>query len=322
MTIRSIVARASAGILAALLAIQCWAADYPVRPVRLVVPFAPGGSTDITGRLLARFLEKRWKQPVTVENRPGAGGVIGSDVVAKAVPDAYTLLVGVSWLPVMDVLYKDVPFVAARDFAPIAIIGASGYVLLAATNVPVKSFQEFVAYSRANPGKLNFGSPGGDPTLEFENLRTRVGWDLLTIAYKGGGPALNALLAGEVHLLLGGPHQAAPLARAGKVRPLAVTLKQRHPLLPDVPTMAEVGVAGYEAGYWLGLFGPAKTPADIVDFLSREVATFQKDPEVLERFATLGWDTVRVSPEGMREIMIQKSKNGADLARRAGIKPE
>jgi tripartite-type tricarboxylate transporter receptor subunit TctC len=322
MNIERIVERAGAGVLAVLLAVHCWAADYPARPVQMIVPFAPGASTDVTARLLAGYLEQRWKQPFVVVNRPGAGGVIGTDAVAKSAPDGYTLLVGVSWTPVMHLLHRDVPFDALRDLMPVSIIGASGYVLMVPSSLPVNSFQELVAHSKNNPGKLNFGSPGGDPLLEFENLRGRVGWDIVPVTYKGGGPALNALLAGEVQLMFGGPHQAAPLARAGKIRPLAVTLKQRHALLPDVPTMEEAGVAGYEAGYWIGMFVPARTPADIVAMLNREIAAFQKDPEMTKRFAALGWDAVHTSPERTLEIMTQRAKVGAEVARRAGIKPE
>jgi len=322
MNIRGIAAYACAGLMGVVVALPSMAADYPTRAMRMVVPFAPGASTDITARLFARHLEQKWKQPVVVENRPGVGGALGTDLVAKAAPDGHTLLAGVSWIPVMNLLYRDVQFDALRDLAPVSIIGASGYVLMAAAGLPVKSLQEFVAYSKSNPGKLNFGSPGGDPLLEFENLRGRLGWDLTSVPYKGGGPALNALIAGEVHLMLGGPHQAAPLARAGKIRPLAVTLKQRHVLLPDVPTMEEQGLAGYEAGYWIGLFAPAKTPPAIVAALNREVAEFQKDPEVMKRFGALGWDAVHTSPERMLEIMTQRAKVGAEVARRAGIKPE
>jgi tripartite-type tricarboxylate transporter receptor subunit TctC len=322
MYLQRILSLAGAGILVAFFSLQGRAADYPARQVQMIVPFAPGASTDVTARLLAGHLEQRWKQSVIVVNRPGAGGVIGTDAVAKAAPDGHTLLVGVSWTPVMHLLHRDVPFDALRDLMPVSIIGASGYVLMVPPSLPVKTFQEFVAHSKSNPGKLNFGSPGGDPLLEFEYLRGRVGWDIIPVTYKGGGPALNALLAGEVHLMFGGPHQAAPLARAGKVRPLAVTLKQRHALLPDVPTMEESGVAGYEAGYWIGMFVPARTPADIVALLNREIEAFQKDPEMTKRFAALGWDAIHTSPERTLEIMTQRAKVGAEVARRAGIKPE
>lgn len=298
------------------------AADYPTRAVQLVVPFAPGASTDATARLLGTFLEQRWKQPVVVLNRPGAGGVIGTDSVAKAPADGYTLLVGVSWTPVMHLLHRDVPFDALKDLAPISVIGASGYVLIVPASLPVRSFQEFVAHAKANPGKLNFGSPGGDPMLEFEILKSRVGWDVTPVPYKGGGPALNALLAGEVQLMFGGPHQAAPLARAGKLRPIAVTTRQRHPLLPEVPTMEQSGVPGYEAGYWIGLFAPARTPADILQRLHREVAAFQRDPEILKKFAGLGWDAMPTTPEQMAEIMRERARVGTEVARRAGLKPE
>jgi tripartite-type tricarboxylate transporter receptor subunit TctC len=314
--------RIALGFIAAALALHCWAQDYPFKPVRLIVPFAPGASTDITARLFARYLEQKGKQPVVVENRPGAGGVLGTDVVAKAAPDGYTLLAGVSWVPVMHLLYRDVPFDALKDLAPVSILGASGYVLMAAANVPVKTLPEFIAYSKSQPGKLNFGNPGGDPLLEFENFRGKLGWDLTPIAYKGGGPALNALVAGEVQLMFGGPHQAAPLARAGKIRPLAVTLARRHALLPEVPTMEEAGFPGYEAGYWIGLLAPARTPPAIVAQLNREVGEFLKDPEVMKRFETLGWDAMPTSPERMREIMTQRARVGAEVAQRAGLKPE
>ena len=295
---------------------------YPNHAVRLIVPYAPGASTDITARMLGAWLEKKWGQPVIVENKAGGGATIGSDLVAKAAPDGYTLLLATSGVFTGPAFFKNMPYNPVRDFAPISLIAASGYILIAPSNLPVKNLREFVAYAKANPGKLNYGTPGGDPILEGARLKQRAGIDLLHIQYKGGGPLTNALAAGEVQLMYAGPHQAAPLVKAGKAIALAFTRNYRHPLLPEVPTMAESGYADFEAYYWVALLAPANTPKDIVTSLNRDVVEFSKAAENLEKFAALGWDPAGSTPEQLADISAQFTRRAIEGGPRAGIVPE
>jgi len=265
---------------------------YPSKVVHLIVPFATGGSTDALARVLAQQLGERIGQPVIVENRPGAGGTVGSDFVARATPDGYTLLLGtVSTHAVAVSLYQHLPYDPLRDFAPITEIATiPNLVVVNADKTPVKTLAEFIQLAKKQPGTLSYASngPGTSNHLASELLKSTAGIDLLHVPYKGSGPALNDLLGGQVSMMMDVVMTSYPHVKAGKLRALAVTGATRSPLLPDVPTVAEQGFPGFEAIVWFGVFAPAKTPQPIVDYLNRELVAVIKGPKLAQLLESQG----------------------------------
>jgi tripartite-type tricarboxylate transporter receptor subunit TctC len=300
----------------ALFALPATAADddYPNRPVKIVVPFAPGGSTDVVARILADKLQGELKQPFVVENRPGAGGNIGADVVAKSNPDGYTLLMGTTGvLAINNYLYKDMPFDPQRDFAPVSYTSLITNILVVNPNVPAKNVAELVALAKAKPGELTFASSGaGSSThLSAELFKSMAGLNLVHVPYKGSSQAITDLMAGHVTMLVDNAPSSLPYVQQGKLRALAVTSLKRMPGLPDVPTLDEAGVKGYESLSWSGIVAPAATPKPVIAKLNAAIERVLAMPDVKKRFADLGVDAVGGPPEAFaRHIRVESEKWG------------
>lgn len=276
------------------------AAAFPSRTIRVLCPFPPGAITDVLARMYANHLEKKYKQPAIVDNRTGAGQNIAGDATAKAAPDGYTILAASDALAWESLLNKDTPFNSQRDIVPFGIFAASGLFLATHIDLPTKTLAEFVAYVKANPGKVNVGL-AGFPTVGFEEFRDRLGMNWTNVAYRGGAPAFQALLANDVQMYTTDVMQGVPAAQAGKIRMLAYSGGQRHPGAPTVPTFAEsgVGVPGFDFKVWLGTFAPAGVPADILQKLNADVLEMQKTPDAVQRFNSMGWQAV---PNGVDEV--------------------
>jgi tripartite-type tricarboxylate transporter receptor subunit TctC len=289
-----------ATVLAAALSVGARAQDYPSRPVTLVVPFTSGGSTEIMARLIAQGLEAKLGKPVIVENKPGAGTVIGSNFVAKAEPDGYTLLMGTSSPIAINVtVYKALPYNPATDFVPLATVAESPFVLVVNNDLPVKTIPELIAYAKANPGKLSFGSggPGAPHHLFAELFASMAGIKMTHVPYRGSLPALNDVLAGHIQLMFCDLPPAVGMIAGGKIRALGVTPAKRLAALPDVPTVAEAGVPGYAAAAWFMVVAPAKTPKPIVDRLHadlKEVLASAQTREQIEKLGLTPLDTLAI----------------------------
>ena len=298
---------------------------WPTRPLRLVVPFAAGaGILDIMGRQISGPLGERLGQQVVVDNKPGAGGNVGADIVAKAAPDGYTLLVGSTAMLVAPALYASVPFDPLADFVPVTQINSAPLLLVVHPSLPVKSVAEFIAYAKANPGKLNYGSGGvgATPFLAVESLRAVVGFEAVHVPYRGGAPALADLVAGQLSFMIENVPGTLPLVRDGRLRALAITSARRSALVPELPTMQEAGVPGYEMIGWNGIYAPKGTPPGIVKRLNDELATILRTPEMKEQFAKLGAEAVGSSPDEFAAFVKAESARWLKIIRDKGIKPE
>ena len=313
---------ACASLLVALLALPGSAApDYPQRPIRLVVPAAPGGGTDIIARILAEGLGPALGQTVVVDNRAGAGTVLGADIVSKAAPDGHALLLSPNSLAFNVALYSKLPYNTLRDFAPISLVADQPNILVAHPSFPAKSFPELVALARAQPGKLIYGSGGVGvgSHLAMELLLTSQKIELVHVPYKGVGPALTALLGNEVSVLLSTFASALPHVKSGRLRALGVTSAQRAPTLPDVPTIAESGVPGYEYGTWYGLLAPAGTPRAIVEKVNRATAEVLGSPRTAERYLGQGLTPIPSTPERFSAFLKSETAKWIRVVREAKI---
>jgi tripartite-type tricarboxylate transporter receptor subunit TctC len=296
---------------------------YPTKPVKLVVPFPPGGSLDIAGRLIAQKLTEMWGQSVVVENKPGAGGNIGADFVAKSPPDGYTILLGaLSTHAVNPSLYKSMPYDAAKDFAPITLIAITPNVLVVNASSPVNDVKQFIAYTKANPGKLSFGSGsnGSAGHLAGELYKVETGTDAVHIPFKGAAPATQALLAGDTQFMFDNLANAMAQVKAGKLKALAVTTAKRSPLAPDLPTMAEAGVAGFDISTWYGLFAPAGTPKDIVAKWNADVTRILNAPDVRAKLMADGADPSPDSPEDFAKFIASELAKYARIVKASGAR--
>ena len=301
------------------------AQTYPSRVVRIVVPFA-AGAPDSVARVLAQQLQTQLGQSVVVENRPAANGVIGTDSVAKAPPDGHTLLISSTAIVVNPSIYRHLPYNLLADLEPVASINRTeGYILAVNPSVPVKTAQELIAYARDPNNKLSYGSPGTGNTLHLtmELFKVRTGIDAAHVPYRGAGPAINDLLGGQIQLMFVTPPLTLAHIQAGKLRPLAFTGSRRWPVLPDLPTMAEAGVADFVVdGGWYGLFAPAKTPPEIVARLHREVATALKSPEVAGNYAKLGLDPFPMTQPQFKAFVAEQVRLYGDVVRVTKIEPQ
>ena len=277
--------------------------DYPSRTVRVVVAYTPGGGVDIMGRLISGELTKRLGQSFIVDNRPGGGTIIGSDVVAHAAPDGYTLLFGNPALVATPALVDKVPFDAAKSFASTGMIGASFNVLVVHPSLPVRTVKEFVSLAKKTPGSLNYASAGNGSAihLAMELFEDAAGIKLEHIAYKGAGPAITDVLSGQITVMFATTPPAVQYMKTGRLRPLGVTSRQRLPVLPTVPTIAESGYPGFELSNWYSLLAPAQTPRPIIDKLNAEIIAILKMPEVRERIAALGNEIETSTPQQFDE---------------------
>ena len=273
--------------------------DYPNKPIRLIVPFTPGGVTDTGARVVADKLGARLGQSVVVDNRPGASGNIGTQMVATAAPDGYTLLLGFDGTLVINPhVYAKVPFDTLKDFVPVSKIGDAVLIIVVHPSVPAKTLSELVAYSKTNPGGVSYGSAGtgSTPHLAGELLKARTGANFVHVPYKGGGQSMTDLVGGSLPMLYTAVAGAYPFVQKGQIRPIAVSSAQRLASLPEVPTVAESGVPGFESSSWIGILAPAKTPQPIVERLQRELHAVVQSPEVRERLASLGISALGNTP--------------------------
>ena len=275
-------------------------AAYPTKPIRIVVAYTPAGATDILARTIGQKLNEAWGQAVIIDNRPGANGNIGTEYAAKATPDGYTLLmVTAGTHGINPGLYRKLGFDAVKDFAPVSLVAMVPNVFVVNNAVPSKDLKEFIAYAKANQGKLNYGSPGNGSTahLSMELFKSMTGIQMVHVPYKGSAGVLADLIGGQIVVTMDNMPPYVPQVKAGKIRALAVSPARRSPALPEVPTVAEAGVPGYDSGAWFGLVAPANTPKDLVAKLSRETARILKLPDVSARLADLGAESVGGTPE-------------------------
>lgn len=300
-------------------------ADWPTRPVRVVVPFPAGGTTDIVGREISERLAKAFGQPFIVDNKAGASGNIGVENVVRSAPDGYTLVVGApQTLTINPQLFKNLPFDPQRDLAPIAVIASVPNVLLVTNSLPVKTPQELIAYARANPGKLNYGSSsiGGTPHLSAELFKSMTGTQIVHVPYKGSSPALQDLMGGQIEMMFDNLPAGLPLIRAGKVRALAVTTTARTPAAPDLPTLNESGVPGFDSQGWFALLAPAGTPPAILERINREVNTILATPEFRERLERVGAVPVGGTIADFRNRLRDESERWGKVIKFANITPQ
>ena len=315
-----------AGLLSIAAGFACAQSSvYPVKPVRWVVPFPPGGSADIMGRMIGQELAKALGQQVVIENRAGASAIVGSEYVAKSPPDGYTLLqANVSQMTIHPSLYPRLPYDPLKDFAPVTVLGIVTSVVVTTPSLPVSSVKELLALAKKRPGQLNFTSSGaGSSThLTGELLKQRAGVAMTHINYKGSGPALTDVMGGFVEIMFENLPSALPFINAGKLKVLAVTGKERSPVLKAVPTLAESGFPGFDMVSWQALVAPAATPRPVIDRLNAEVARVLKTPEMREKMTGLGTEVVANSPEQFAQYLREETAKWSKIVKDAGIKLE
>ena len=310
----------SAGLIAA--SIAAYAQDYPVKPVRLVVASTPGGGTDISARLIAPKLSEYLGQQVLVENRAGATTTIGVNFVARAAPDGYTLLMGVSSLTINPHILTNIPYDAVKDLAPVSQVVVAPNIMVSHPSLPARSVKELIAFARARPGQLNFaaGGAGSSQHLAIELFLSMTGLKIVHVPYKGQGPALLDVMAGHVSLMMANVISALPPVRNGRIHALGVTGLQRATVAPDIPTIAEAGVPGYEVVQWYGVLAPAATPRDIIAKLHAGTVRAVQDPLVRQRIVSDGGEPVGNTPEEFAAIIRADFRKWGDVIRKAGIR--
>ncbi len=319
---------AGAAALAPLAAAQGPAAGsgqaYPLKPVRIVVGFAAGGGADILARMLASKLSDSLGQSIVIDNRPGAAGNIGIEHVVKSPPDGYTLLMGAPGLVTSPSLYAKLPYDAARDLAPVSLVGTVPNLLVSHPSVPANSLKQLIVLARAKPGQLNYASPGKGTSLHLaaELFKAMAKVDIVHIAYKGGAPAVADLMGGHVDLMFDVLPASMPYVKARKLKALGITSEQRSSLLPDVPTMAEGGLTGYQAITWNGILAPAATPREIIGKLNAAIAQALQSPDMKQRLAGIGTEPVANTPEQFTAFLREETAKWANVIKSAGIKLE
>ena len=309
--------------LSLLAAAPACALDYPVKPVRFVVPYPPGGTTDVLARIIAQWLSEKMGQQFIVENKPGGGNNIGTDQVVKAPPDGYTMLLVNPANGINATLYKNLSFNFVRDIAPVAGLVRTPNVMEVTPSIPAKTVAEFIAYCKANPGKINMASSGSGTSVHLsgELFKSMTGCEMLHVPYKGAGPALTDLVAGQVHVMFDNLPSSSPFIKAGRLRALGVTSGKREPSLPDVPTVGET-VPGYEATAWFGIGMPKGTPREAIEKLNAEVNRALADPKMRERLAELGGKPIAGTPEDFGNVIKSETEKWAKVVNASGAKVE
>ena len=313
------------GLAAAAMSLPTLAqtSSFPQRPVRIVVPYTTGGSNDVIARLLAQQLQEAWGQPVVVENKPGAAGNIGASDIAKSAPDGHSLLLtNINIVSMNPVLIANMPFDPQKDFAPISLLGTTALALVVHPSVPANNVRELIDLARKGPGRLNYASSGnGSPQhMSAEMFKAMTKTSMTHIPYRGAAPAVNDLLAGQVQVTVGVVNQLIPHIRAGKLKALGVTTRKRLAQMPDVPTLDEAGVPGYESEIWLGLAAPAGTPPAIIEQINQAVRKAMASADVVSKLQSQGIDVLVSSPDQMRQRGLEDLKRWGDIIRTAGIK--
>ena len=297
---------------------------YPNRPIRLVVPFAPGGTNDIAGRIVADKLAERLGQPFVVDNRAGANMVVGCEIVAKAAPDGYTLLIVAAGFAVNPSLRKKLPYDSLKDFSPVGLVGGGPYLMVVHPSVPAKTVGEFISWVKSRGGQVSYASTGtgSPPHLAAEMLRVMSGIQMTHVPYKGGGAVLPDLMAGRVSMFFGSITTLKPQVDAGKIRAVGVTTTKRSPAMPDVPTFIESGLKDYEVDGWYGLVMPGRTPKAMVNRLSTELRNVLNDADTKKRFAQRGMDPLPSTPEEFGALIKNEIVKWTKVVKAAGIEPE
>ncbi len=312
-------------VIAAAMSIAAQAQTYPSKPVRVIVPFATGGP-DTVARLVCAELANRWGQPFVIENRPAANGMVGHEATARAAPDGYTLMVTSSGFVVAPSVYKKLPYDTERDFAPVTNIARNlGIFVVVHPSVPAKNLQEFIAYAKDPANRVSYSSPGIGNTLHLigELFNARAGVKMVHVPYKGGGPAVAAVMSGEVQAMMAPAQLALANVRAGKLRALAYSLPERSPALPEVPTAKEAGLSGFELdGGWFGMFAPASTPAAIVERLQKEIHDIVMQRALHDKLLQLGFGPVGDPPAEFRRFVSEEIRKYREMAKLAHIEPE
>lgn len=300
------------------------AQQYPVKPIRLITGFSAGGPTDVTARLIGQKLTEKWGQPVVVEPRPGAGGNIAAELVAKSAPDGYTLLVPAFAHAVNPALYAKLPFDTVKDFAPVTLFASAANILAVHPSVPVRSVKEFIALAKRRPGELTYGSAGNGTAshLAGELLGSMAGIKITNIPYKGSAPASADLLGGHISAAFPGVGIAMAHIRSGRLRALGIASLKRSTMMPEVPTLSEAGIPGFEVISWYGLLAPAGTPPDIVQRLGSEVTRSLHEPDAIERLKALGAEAVTTSPAEFGAFLTREIEKWTKVVRSAGIRVE
>jgi tripartite-type tricarboxylate transporter receptor subunit TctC len=300
-----------------------WAQTYPTRPVHIIVPFPAGGPTDILARLMGQWLSERLGQPFVIENRPGAGGNIGTEAVVRAPPDGYTLLLVGAFNAINATLYEKLNFNFIRDIAPVGSIMRAVYVMEVNPSVPAKTVPEFIAYAKANPGKLNMASAGnGTPQhVSGELFKMMAGINITHVPYRGSAPALTDLLGGHVQVMFDNMTSSLEYIRAGKLRPLAVTTATRSEVLPDIPTVGDF-VPGFEASAQFGLGAPRNTPVDVIEKLNKEINAGLADPKIKARLADFGGTVLALSPADFGKLIADETEKWGKVVKFSGAKPD
>ena len=298
------------------------AQQYPTKSVRVMVPYAPGGGTDILARLFAQKLTEAWGQSVLVENRPGADGVIGSEVIANAPPDGHNLMLVVAAHLINPFVKAKLPFDVIKDFAPVTLVAASPWVVVVNPSVPANNIREFIALAKAQPGKLSFGSSEPSSRLAGEQFKAQAGIELLHVAYKGGSQIMVDLLGGHISVGFTSVLTVLQHYKSGKLRVLGVGGRNRSPSMPDIPTVIEAGLPGYETSAWYGMYAPHGTPPEVVGRIQREIARVARLPEVRERLTQLGAEPVANTPEEFAAFAKSEIAKFERLVKQAGMKPE
>ena len=311
-------------LLAAVTASQTLAQAYPQRPIRMIVGLPVGGSTDLLGRLLAAKLGERLGQQVVFENRPGASGIIGTDIVAKSQPDGYTLLMAAGSFGVLTSLYPQLPFDTGRDFAPVALFASSPYVLAVHPALPVKTMTELIEFAKARPGQINraASTPGSVQRLSGELLKRQAGIDMLYVPYKGTGALIPDLLGGRLQAAIDNVLVLAPHIKSGALRGLAVTSARRSAVVPELPTIAESGLPGLQASGWFGVLAATATPVAIIDRLNQAIAAIMQQPDVRGRLLAQGAEPLSGPPSELRNLLTREKEVWSRVIREAGVKPD
>ena len=307
--------------VALALDVAAQAAPYPSKPIKIIAPVQPGGGVDLVARQTGDGLSRALGQPVVVENQSGGGGVVGSLATARAAPDGYTLMVGYVGTHGTNPAVRKLPYDAIKDFTAIAMVGGTPNVLVVQPSIPAATLREFIAYAKANPGKLSYGSagPGTLTHLAMEQLKVAAGLDLVHVPYRGIGPAFADILGGQTQAMLPGLAAALPHIKAGKVKPLAVTGAKRHPLLPDVPTFAELGYDGFDGVQWYGIVGPANLPPPIVARLNEEINRLLESPDFRNRLSSEALQPMPMTPDQFARYMADDVARWSKLAKERGI---
>jgi len=312
-------------LLAGMLSFHAGAMPYPTKPIHFVVPYPAGGPLDAVARLLGQRVSERLKQPVIVENKPGAGGNIGADFVAKSPADGYTILMGaVATHAINPTLYASIPYDAEKDFRPVTQLASTPNVLVVNPSLPVHDVREFIAYAKANPGKLNFGSgsTGSAGHLAGELFKSMAGVEMTHVPYKGAAPAMNDLVSGQINLMFDNLASSLAQVKAGRIRALAVTTASRSPLAPELPTIAESGLPGFDISTWFGLFVPAGTPVEVVEVLHDEFNRALSDPGIREKMLALGAEPAGSTPAQFAAYIRSESAKYARIIKASGAKAD